>query len=73
MKPEELSREHLKDMTRNDVVPIYVSILENGISRDQIARINQLIMDRWSIPGLMYIKDKAWKIYDPDGKKFLGV
>jgi hypothetical protein len=72
MKPEELSAAILADMTRNDVVPIYVKILEEGISRDQIKRINDLIIKRWSIPGLMYIKEKAWKIYDPDGEKFLG-
>lgn len=72
MRLEELSAEYLKDMTRNDVVPIYVKILEDGISRDQIARINNLIIKRWSNAALIYIKDKAWKIYDPDGSKFLG-
>lgn len=71
MRPEELSAEALLVMTRDDVVPIYVSILTNGISRDQIARINNLIIKRWSIPELLYIKEKAWKIYDPDGSKFL--
>lgn len=72
MRPEDLSREILRNMTRNDVVLIYVSILENGISRDQIERINSLIIKRWSVPGLLYIKEKAWNIYDPDGSKFMG-
>lgn len=70
IRPEELSKEYLKDMTRNDVVPVYVKMLQENISDDQVVRINGLIIKRWSASALIYIKDKAWKIYDPDGSKF---
>lgn len=71
MRPEELSREYLKEMTRNDVVPIYVEMLKHTAHPDQIKRINGLIIERWSTSALLYIKVKAWKIYDPTGAKFL--
>jgi hypothetical protein len=71
MRPEELSHAALRNMTRNEVVPIYVTMLQENVHPDQVRRINGLIIVRWSTSALLYIKERAWQIYDPDGKKFL--
>lgn len=71
LKPEELSKEMVQRATRNEIVPIYVKILAEDTHPDQVVRINHLIINRWSAFALIYIKEKAWKIYDPTGEKFL--
>lgn len=70
IKPEELTVDDLRSMVRAEVVPIYLYMLFNDTHPDLIAKVNQLIINRWSVSGLIYIKEQAWKVYDPDGSKF---
>lgn len=72
MRPEEINAEILQSMVRDEMVPVYTAMLFDNVHPDQVQRINSLIIKRWSNAALIYIKDKAWKIYDPDGSKFLG-
>jgi len=52
-------------MTRNYIVPIYVRlILDDTVSDERIKKFNHAIIKRWSISGLLYIKNKAWKIVE---------
>ena len=55
----------LDGMVRNDVVPYYRNFILIGKKRrvpgSEIFRINQMIIKKWSIPALTYIKEKAWK------------
>jgi hypothetical protein len=71
-RPEELTQSDFIGLVRAEVVPFYVRMLVGGCAPDQIARINKLIINRWSVAGLIYIKEQAWKMYDPDGSKFRG-
>jgi len=63
----------LKDvskMKRNDVIPYYLNLIKDKIAiwefgdGKEIERINNLILSKWKPSGLLYIKDKAWKIYN---------
>jgi hypothetical protein len=51
-------------MTRDDVVPYYADLLIAEADHDEILRVNKLILSKWSGAGLIYIKEKAWKIYN---------
>jgi hypothetical protein len=57
----------LSAMTRNDIVPYYVALIngEADPSSKEVIRINSLIMEKWSASALLYIKEKAWKIVTP--------
>lgn len=54
-----------KGITRKKVVKVYESILQyrgiDAISDNELKKINQAIIKRWSLSGLIYIKDLAWK------------
>ena len=54
----------VKDKTRNDIVPYYVDLIKTDPSNDEVVRVNQLILSKWKPSGLIYIKEKAWKIVD---------
>lgn len=47
-------------MTRDDVALTYAFGLAQPGEVDWPA-VNQLILDRWSMAALRYIKDKAWR------------
>lgn len=48
---------------RNEVAEEYaVLVRRNGMQWDGYAKINQAIVRRWSMAGLKYVKDRAWKI-----------
>lgn len=47
MRPEEINADILRGMVRDEMVPIYTSMLADNTHPDQIARINQLIVTRW--------------------------
>lgn len=51
----------VSNMTRNDVVPYYVHTIHFA-DKEEILRVNNLILSKWTSSGLLYIKDKAWKI-----------
>jgi hypothetical protein len=47
-------------MTRDDVALTYAfAIREGGVD---FAVINRLILERWSMNALKYIKEKAWRV-----------
>lgn len=53
----------LSKMTRDEVVPYYLSMLPSAVPQAEIIRVNQLIIRRWSNAALVYIKEAAWKAY----------
>lgn len=61
--------EDVSEMTRLDVVPYYVNLIIHINDRDEVCRINQLILSKWSSSGLLFIKEKAWKIVNDLSKK----
>lgn len=58
--PRELKE--VKTMKRNDIVPFYRNlILVDMPKKDkEVKRINRLILSKWTMSGLEYIKNKAW-------------
>jgi hypothetical protein len=49
--------------SRNDLAEEYARILRReGPSWKTWATLNLAIVDRWSVAGLTYIKNRAWKI-----------
>jgi len=54
----------VRNMTRDGVVPYYVSLIISEAPKEEIIRINTLILSKWSKAGLLYIKDKAWRGID---------
>lgn len=67
-----ISKETISGMVRDEMVPIYAQMLFDNASDYDVRRINTMIIDRWSTSALIYIKEKAWKAYDPTGEKFRG-
>ena len=54
------------DKTRNDIVPYYISLIRDRASGEEVIRVNQLILTKWTKSGLLYIKDKAWRFLGYD-------
>ena len=54
------------DKTRNDIVPYYISLIRDRASDEEVIRVNQLILTKWTHRGLLYIKDKAWRFLGYD-------
>jgi hypothetical protein len=54
-----------KRMTRDDVAMSYAMSLASD-ERDRIdwRKVNEAIMDRWSLAALKYIKTKAWRMVE---------
>jgi hypothetical protein len=50
-------------LTRNDVVPFYAELIKSNPNpnNEEVLRVNNLILSKWSNSGLIYIKEKAWK------------
>ncbi len=49
-------------MTRDEVVPYYVALLKlSNPFHKEIGRVNRLILTKWTLSGLEYIKTQAWK------------
>lgn len=48
-------------MTRDAVVPFYERLIRSNPTDEEVLRVNQLILSKWTSSGLLYIKDKAWK------------
>ncbi len=54
-----------KRLNRDDVAMTYAFGLRDCINDVDWKGINGLIIDRWSISALKYIKEKAWRIVRP--------
>jgi len=50
----------VSQMTRNDVVPYYRDLILSESTNEEVVRVNQLILSKWTSSGLIYIKNKAW-------------
>lgn len=49
-------------MTRDEVVPYYVALLKlNNPFHKEISRVDMLILTKWKLSGLEYIRTQAWK------------
>lgn len=48
-----------KGTTRNDVAKTYALAIRSS-DRTNWARVNQAIIDRWSMHALKFIKERAW-------------
>jgi hypothetical protein len=48
-------------MTRDAVVIFYERFIRSNPTDEEVVRVNQLILSKWTSSGLIYIKDKAWK------------
>ena len=55
-----------KRFKRKDIAKTYRLILEGQRDQADFAKINAAIIERWSISGLVYIKELAWgdKVFD---------
>lgn len=55
-----------KKKFRNEVAALYAQLIHfemvNGIVGFKYEVINKAIIERWSVSGLIYIKEKAWKL-----------
>lgn len=48
-------------MTRDAIIPFYESLIRSNATDEEVVRVNQLILSKWTSSGLIYIKEKAWK------------
>lgn len=61
MKLQELK--NLNGLVQSEVIAMYANLItESNMPNEEIARINQMILDKWSNSGLIFIKDRAWRI-----------
>lgn len=56
-------------LKRNDVALTYAIALRQTMAPDSREavdwwKVNHAIMDRWSLAGLKYVKERAWAIYE---------
>lgn len=51
----------VSNLTRSEVVPYYTYLIISSPSDGEVKRMNDLILSKWKVSGLMYIKDRAWK------------
>jgi hypothetical protein len=52
---------------RNAIALTYAFGLRNEFSGSEVIdwkRVNAAILERWSMAGLTYIKERAWKLYE---------
>ena len=64
-----------KECKRNDLSLTYAFIISSS-ERDKVnwSIINKAIIDRWSLSGLYYIKNRAWKLLkNKHDTKFKGI
>jgi hypothetical protein len=50
-----------KAFNRQQVADTYAILLQKGAATDDIRRINEAILNRWSPSGLRWIKEQSWK------------
>jgi hypothetical protein len=54
----------IKGLTKNHLATTYAELILSNPSDDEVIRINNLILTRFSNRGLADIKDRAWKIVE---------
>src|SRR5690606_19936202 len=60
----------VSNYTRDQIVPIYTHLIVTLTSDREVKRVNDLILSKWSKSGLLYIKNKAWKLAEHLGYTF---
>jgi hypothetical protein len=56
-----------KKNKRNDIAVIYEALMRRHftkVERYDWEAVNKAIIERWSVSGLIYIKERAWKLLD---------
>lgn len=54
--------------TRDDAAQLYAACLSNYGPDADWRSINEAVIDRWSLSGLRYVKDRAWKLCGADSQ-----
>lgn len=59
------------NLTRDQMVPYYVHLIirEPSGTSQEVVRVNNLIISKWSSSGLSYIKNKAWAIVNKPNRQ----
>jgi hypothetical protein len=57
-------------LTREQVVPYYTYLIISNPSDGEVKRMNDLILTKWKVSGLIYIKEHAWKTANSLGYTF---
>ena len=52
----------VSNLTRDQVVPFYTYLIVSNASDGEVKRLNNLILSKWTKSGLVYIKEKSWKL-----------
>lgn len=60
----------VSNLTRAEIVPYYTYLIISDPSDEEIKRMNDLILTKWKVSGLIYIKEKAWKVANSLGYTF---
>ncbi len=47
---------------RDEMARLYADALMGGVG-DRAGELNEAILKRWTMAGLIYIKERAWKIW----------
>lgn len=68
MRTQELI--NVSGLTRAEIVPYYTLLIVSDSSDDEVKRINNLILSKWSKSGLVWIKERAWKAAEALGYTF---
>lgn len=60
----------VSNLTRDQIAPHYAYLIIANQSDGEVKRMNDLILSKWKVSGLIYIKEKAWKIAGSLGYTF---
>jgi hypothetical protein len=60
----------VSNLVREQLVPYYAYLIISNPSQAEVKRTNDLILSKWKPSGLLYIKDKAWKLANSLGYTF---
>jgi hypothetical protein len=60
----------VSNLTRAEIVPYYTYLIISNASDGEVKRMNDLILTKWKVSGLVYIKEKAWKSANALGYTF---
>ncbi len=52
----------LDGLTRDEVVPFYVGLIESNAPHSEIVGLHRFIRAKWSVSAITYIKNKAWNL-----------
>lgn len=62
VRPQTTRELFAKCRTREDGAKLYAVLLSNYGTNADWRYINQAVIDRWSVSGLEWVKNRAWQI-----------